>query len=96
MPRYVDVDKLPKNRGILDTGFTGKMPIRFIDMDDIEKAPTADVVEVRRGEWVGGRFDNYSGYYEEQCSNCKKFSREYTRPYCPNCGAEMKGGIYND
>ena len=51
-----------------------------------------DVVEVKHGEWVGGKFDDYSGEYEEQCSNCKKYSREYARPYCPNCGAKMDGG----
>ena len=54
--------------------------------------PTADVVEVKHGEWVGGKFNDYSGEYEEQCSNCKKYSREYARPYCPNCGAKMDGG----
>ena len=50
-----------------------------------------DVVEVKHGEWVGGKFNDYSGEYEEQCSNCKKYSREYARPYCPNCGANMRG-----
>lgn len=52
----------------------------------------AGYVEMKHGEWVGGKFNDYSGEYEEQCSNCKKYSREYARPYCPNCGAKMDGG----
>ena len=48
MARYIDADKLPRNKGVLDTGFTGKMPIEFVYTEDIEKLPAADVVEVVR------------------------------------------------
>lgn len=48
MARYIDADKLPKNLGNLDTGFTGIMPIEFVYTEDIDKAPTADVAEVVR------------------------------------------------
>lgn len=85
MPRYIDADYLKQMRNDV---ISGKLKIET-ESDLIDACPTADVTEVKRGEWVGGRFDNYSGYYEEQCSNCKEFSREYTRPYCPNCGAIM-------
>jgi hypothetical protein len=68
MARYIDADKLPKNKGVLDTGFSNKMPICFVYIDDIEKAPTADVVEVRHCEWIE---DEYS---EKPCvcSYCGK------------------------
>lgn len=48
MARYIDADKLPRNKGVLDTGLTGKMPIEFVYTEDIEKLPAADVVEVVR------------------------------------------------
>ena len=58
---------------------------------DIAEQPTADVVEVRHGEW--NKFE---------CSVCGKVSptvhldmeNEYKirkTPYCPNCGAKMNG-----
>jgi hypothetical protein len=93
MARYIDADALycrvkektnPYGKPTLDY----ESGVKVLNM--IEQTPTADVVEVKHGEWIGGEFNNYSGEYEEQCSNCKKFSREYTRPYCPNCGAKMK------
>lgn len=46
MARYIDADKLKRQYGYLDTGLTGIMPIEFVDADDVEKAPTADIVEV--------------------------------------------------
>ena len=79
--------------------YAGDIFSKLIDIKfDVETATDflndikdADVVEVKHGEWVGGKFNDYSGEYEEQCSNCKKYSREYARPYCPNCGANMRG-----
>lgn len=60
-------------------------------IDRLKVAPTADVVEVRYGEWKGC-----------ECSVCGKVSptvhldveNEYKirkTPYCPNCGAKMDG-----
>ena len=58
----------------------------------IKSAPTADVVEVRHGEWV-----------DCKCSACGEVSptirfneweMDYQivkSPYCPNCGAKMDG-----
>ncbi len=57
----------------------------------IEKHPTADVVEVRHGEWV----ETYGT--RVSCSVCDP-DREDDQPkyfkfmnYCPNCGAKMDG-----
>lgn len=56
--------------------------------------PTADVVEVRHGEWM--KFDQECAV-EFICSNCN-FSIIEADPkqdcafnYCPNCGAKMDG-----
>lgn len=58
----------------------------------IWKAPAADVAPVVYGRWGAGRFNLETGNYEEQCTSCRNFSKEYDKPYCPNCGAKMDGG----
>lgn len=55
----------------------------------IESVPAADVVPVVHGRWGTGRFNPETGNYEEQCTRCRNFSKEYGKPYCPNCGAKM-------
>jgi hypothetical protein len=58
----------------------------------VETVPTADVVEVRHGEWKICS----DGYYP-YCSRCRyepEISTRYSNnltPYCPNCGAKMDG-----
>lgn len=49
----------------------------------------ADVAPVVHGRWGTGRFNLETGNYEEQCTHCRNFSKEYDKPYCPNCGAKM-------
>ena len=49
----------------------------------VVRQPTADVVEVRHGEWL----DNGAGF---TCSECKWRCRGVSY-YCPNCGAKMDG-----
>lgn len=58
----------------------------------IDNIPAADVALVVHGRWGTGRFNLETGNYEEQCTRCRNFSKEYGKPYCPNCGAEMDGG----
>lgn len=51
-----------------------------------------NVVIQEEGEWINGRYhEQFQDSYEEQCSACKKWSLEYGKPYCPNCGARMRG-----
>lgn len=92
--RYIDADKaieyFEKHRRIA------------IHKDDIvaylADLPTADVQEVKHGEWKFG----YSGYFD--CSNCGfAYDTECERylmafpdgvkelKYCPHCGAKMDG-----
>ena len=51
-----------------------------------------DSVPVVHGRWGTGRFNLETGNYEEQCTHCRNFSKEYGKPYCPNCGTKMDGG----
>lgn len=57
----------------------------------IDDAPAADVAPVVHGRWGTGRFNLETGNYEAQCIRCRNFSKEYGKPYCPNCGAKMDG-----
>lgn len=58
----------------------------------VENEPTADVTDVRHGNWedkVRKGFGAFSG----RCSKCKKYSGIWvgSKPYrfCPYCGAKM-------
>ena len=57
-----------------------------------ENLPAADVAPVVHGRWGTCRVNLETGNYEEQCTRCRNFSKEYGKPYCPNCGAIMDGG----
>jgi hypothetical protein len=60
--------------------------------DTIHNIPTADVVEVKHGGWINGRHNDWkNNTYEKMCSVCGRYSQEYGRGYCPNCGAKMDG-----
>ena len=61
----------------------------------IDQIPAADVRLVRRGKWV----DKKTAIFTSMCSICslsisENDSRFYK--YCPNCGAEMYGGVNNE
>lgn len=47
--------------------------------------PTADVAEVKHGEWISNEF---GGVYI--CSECGRKETTNTEPYC-HCGAKMDG-----
>ena len=64
----------------------------------IGSIPAADVAPVVHGRWVV-RFD---GPYKRRrcyCSHCGKhngiggIAKNQEKPYCPNCGAMMDGGV---
>lgn len=73
---------------------------RCFKMRLIDNAPTADVAEVRRGEWlyhecVSSHDGAISGY---SCSECSGFvyeeifdMDEFHKNFCGNCGADMRG-----
>lgn len=61
-------------------------------LDKIEKAPAADVAEVKHGQWINERWEGLSSFSAE-CSLCSKRTLAYFHYYyCPNCGAKMDGG----
>lgn len=79
MPKYVDLDKV-FDRLEDEWGYDGMR-------DDLYDLPTADVQEVRYGEWIEG------DYGACHCSECgfEYNSRAEVTPYCPQCGTNMDG-----
>ena len=101
MTKYIDVNKLINQIKDLPTwievlGFgwrSAKYPNGVFDCEDvinsIQNQPTADVEELKHGEWV------YDHWCEFKCSICGHWSQTEPRArenYCPNCGAKMDGG----
>lgn len=99
MAEYIDREALiksaEKQRVVIKDGTSVAEAIRIQGKafrKCIETVPTADVVEVRHGEWKICS----DGYYP-YCSRCRyepEISTRYRNnltPYCPNCGAKMDG-----
>lgn len=93
MSRYIDADAIHEkydkyaNHSPFGRGH-GKTLARFLDW--IDEEPTADVVEVKHGEWIS----LHNGRYK--CSCCGMDWRLIGSPeangmyYCLNCGAKME------
>lgn len=60
----------------------------------IDTISTADVAEVRHGEWIDKPTGRY-GQMQSWCTACGRHSgiggikSNRHKPYCPNCGARM-------
>ena len=72
----------------------------------INSAPTADVVEVRRGKWI--ETQEPLGWCDVDCAECSVCHESWIIDkdssiddykcmwhYCPHCGAKMDGGDNN-
>ena len=106
MSRYIDADKLYElirtNDYRLAT-INGSIDYGMFTIgikQAIDEIPTADVAEVKHGEWELFEDCANAGVY---CTVChKKVYREYyanVKPkskYCPNCGARMDGGDFDE
>jgi hypothetical protein len=94
--RYIDADALVKRLKHSPLFLGTNMQFKDGVVDLVEKQPTADAVEVRHGWWI----DKPTGAYSRMqswCSACGKHSgvggieSNRHKPYCPNCGADMRG-----
>lgn len=101
MSRYIDADLL-KNLILNDMAKAEREEKDLNGYTDalfhLKTLPTADVVEVRHGEWKYERLDEYK-FYKVTCPYC---GADYMGNYdayddpddfnfCPNCGAKMDG-----
>lgn len=66
---------------------------KAVPVTAIRNIPSADVVEVRHGEWINKTMSVPSShgqtYGRYGCSVCKNKVR-YKSNFCPNCGADMR------
>ena len=90
MPKYIEREALLLR---IDLHGTNKFGMLDEDIREfIKKQPTADVVEVRHGEWIAVPSSDMSTGKAYKCSECQKM-RYGVRlpPYCQECGAKMDG-----
>ncbi len=108
MSRYIDADKIKeviRNDVPLKYFMTSSYDVAIINALKVaeilnDKIPTADVKEVKHGEWIEDKKDSSS-----QCSVCGWYT-DYDYDYvtnnglgnedflfCGHCGARMDGGV---
>lgn len=103
MSRYIDAEKLKEK---LDDFISMSQTYTEYDcgyddcftaiQDTLADIPTADVAEVKHGEW---KIEEYKNHLNVVCPNCNKEFYVYKQGqyridrsnYCPNCGARMDG-----
>ena len=105
MPRYIDINdtvktfkKLHGEESALLNCYTADWIVSFL-----ESQPTADVQEVRHGEWM--ETQEPLGWRDVDCIECSVCHESWIMNedssiddyecmwhHCPNCGAKMKGG----
>ena len=63
----------------------------IVTLEDFDRQPVADVVEVKHGEWISDDADIlfHCSECEAQISTSWDYEGEWI--YCPNCGAKMDG-----
>ena len=101
MPRYIDADKALEDfdEWCDTTGALGKGTSYYYEARScIEDVPTADVAEVKHGEWIDLHDENVLYEQTYKCSACGEWfvieagtPKENGYKYCPNCGARMDG-----
>lgn len=91
MNKYINANelKLILNREHLN--YSQMIEKKFV-LNAIDKMPSADVAEVKHGEWINKRTMVHDG--EFYCSACDfvldTFMQAVFYNYCPNCGADMR------
>ena len=94
MRRYIDADKFAKD-------LAEQCCHKAVVMSVLDRQPTADVEEVRHGEWIE-KDDGWDGVFYT-CSVCHcdwttidGTPFENNMRYCPECGAKMDGERKNE
>ena len=96
MARYIDIDSLGVGRKNRDVFNVPELADGWNSLYDLlEEAPTADVAEVKHGEWET-ELDELD-WNKHTCTNCGYVKRTDIHVslgwnYCPKCGAIMDGG----
>ena len=94
MARYIDADRFAEriklSPAFKNMAFEGDLLQRVV-LDLLDNAPTAEVEEVKPGEWIKiGKTKGGSNILK--CSVCSKVRKGVGKSaYCRDCGAEMGG-----
>ena len=99
MNRYIGTDQLaeelkkPVDVDNADELWEGWHACTIAVDEAIRRTPTADVRENVHGEWIELELQGLMGrrHTEIRCGNCG-FEVYRMTPFCPNCGADMRGG----
>ena len=101
MARYIDADKLIE---ALQEEFDFEPTLSTEEQDkwfkrgikcairNVDRIPTADVEEVKHGEWIWLEGNLYEC---SECPNKTEVDEKMNQPlykFCPYCGAKMDGG----
>ena len=65
-----------------------KIPLSEL-VDTFAEVPTADVKEVKHGQWSWYRISEDYIYIKYACSQCH-YTNQYATEFCPHCGAQME------
>ena len=90
MSRYIDSEAIME---IARDGYHSDFGRSMADLTSLEEliedTPTADVKEVKHGQWSW--YTISKDYYIDikyECSQCH-YTEQYATDFCPNCGAQM-------
>lgn len=90
MARYIDGEQVIRELLSLSQtdGIYGRGLKRGIELAlaIVNRQDTADVVEVKHGEWIDNKIQDSM---LSKCSLCGYPCGAYTLNYCPRCGAKM-------
>lgn len=89
MSGYIDVENYCENFCHCNIRYCNKSCCPILN------APTADVAEVKHGEWLK-HYQSGVTVSEGFVSSCCDMWNERKTPYCPNCGARMDGGDFDE
>jgi len=86
---YIELEAALKQAGFVH----GKWDDKYISSDKLKSLPVADVRPVVRGEWE--RVGNTDHFKCTCCNNMILATWDMPSElfnFCPNCGADMRGG----
>jgi hypothetical protein len=92
MAKYYEAETLLEFVKQYTPHFDGETTMQCV-VKAIKEAPTADVAEVKHGEWIYHVDDLFPADGTIECSVCHEEESLllYNNNYCPNCGAKMDG-----
>lgn len=89
MSRYIDIENFCENFCHCNNEYCDKPSCPILN------APTADVAEVKHGQWLK-HYQSGVTVSEGFVSSCCDMWNERKSNYCPRCGARMDGGDFDE